>query len=156
MVQKYFVLVGALVFLAGCASTQQGQSVADMQLRISDLERQVEAKDEEIKELKYSVKDMSYEMDRIKTQSQRGSSARTSDSKSASYVKNDEILRVNVNPEKVQQALKGAGYYTGTIDGKLGARTKGAISKFQQDHGLKADGVVGEKTWNALKSYAGE
>jgi cell division protein FtsL len=90
MVQKYFVLVGALVFLAGCASTQQGQSVADMQLRISDLERQVEAKDEEIKELKYSVKDMSYEMDRIKTQSQRGSSARTSDSKSASYVKNDE------------------------------------------------------------------
>ncbi len=144
MLQKILLLIGILVFSAGCATTQPGQSAADLQLRVSDLENQVAAKDNEIKDLKFTMKDMAYDLDRTK-------SGRTSAGKSVSYSAN-EILRVNVAPEKVQQALKTAGFYKGAVDGKLGSGTKAAIVKFQKDRGLKADGIVGERTWSELKS----
>ncbi|HTL47371.1 MAG TPA: peptidoglycan-binding domain-containing protein [Verrucomicrobiae bacterium] len=57
---------------------------------------------------------------------------------------------------KIQQALKGAGYYQGTVDGKIGPGTRKAIKAFQKDNGLTADGVVGRTTWNKLKVYASD
>ena len=53
----------------------------------------------------------------------------------------------------IQSALKGAGYYQGSVDGKIGPGTKDAIKAFQRDHGLNADGVVGRQTWEKLKTY---
>jgi hypothetical protein len=49
-----------------------------------------------------------------------------------------------------QEHLANLDYYTGTIDGKMGAETVAAIKNFQRDHGLKADGVLGPKTKQAL------
>ena len=66
----------------------------------------------------------------------------------------DQIIRVPVSPETVQKALKSAGYYNGKIDGKIGQQTKAAIRDFQNNHDLKADGIVGRATWAALKTYA--
>ncbi|MCB9757865.1 MAG: peptidoglycan-binding protein [Candidatus Omnitrophica bacterium] len=149
MFKSFALLAGVLMFLTGCATTQSGQSAADLQLRVSDLENQVAAKDAEIKDLKYTMKDMAYDLDRNKTQ-------RSSTSKTDVYTKNDDILRVNVSAEKVQKALKAAGYYKGNVDGKLGTGSKAAISKFQKDHGLKVDGIVGEQTWRELKNAAGQ
>ncbi len=149
MFKSFVLLAGILMVLTGCATTQSGQSAGDLQLRVSDLENQVAAKDAEIKDLKYTMKDMAYDLDRTKTQ-------RSSTSKADVYTKNDDILRVNVSPEKVQKALKSAGYYKGNVDGKLGTGSKAAISKFQKDHGLKVDGIVGEQTWRELKSAAGQ
>lgn len=37
-----------------------------------------------------------------------------------------------------------------TVDGVFGTNTEVAVKKFQKEHGLTADGVVGEKTWKAL------
>lgn len=37
-----------------------------------------------------------------------------------------------------------------TCDGVYGARTKAAVATFQDAKGLNADGVCGQKTWNAL------
>jgi murein L,D-transpeptidase YcbB/YkuD len=149
MFKSFVLLTGILIVLTGCATTQSGQSAGDLQLRVSDLENQVATKDAEIKDLKYTMKDMAYDLDRTKTQ-------RSSTSKADVYTKNDDILRVNVSPEKVQKALKSAGYYKGNVDGKLGTGSKAAISKFQKDHGLKVDGIVGEQTWRELKSAAGQ
>jgi peptidoglycan hydrolase-like protein with peptidoglycan-binding domain len=56
-------------------------------------------------------------------------------------------------PEEIQQALKNAGLYAGSIDGKIGPMTKKAITEFQQQNGLTADGKVGRKTWEKLKTY---
>ena len=53
----------------------------------------------------------------------------------------------------IQKALKNAGFYSGSIDGKLGPKTKKAIEEFQSSKGLKADGKVGPKTWSELKKY---
>ncbi|MBU0534495.1 MAG: peptidoglycan-binding protein [Candidatus Omnitrophica bacterium] len=53
----------------------------------------------------------------------------------------------------MQTALKNAGFYKGPIDGKLGKQTQKAIVQFQKANGLKADGVIGEKTTAALSQY---
>jgi peptidoglycan hydrolase-like protein with peptidoglycan-binding domain len=55
--------------------------------------------------------------------------------------------------QKIQTALKNAGLYNGSIDGKIGPGTRKAIETFQKDHNLKVDGKVGPKTWLALEPY---
>lgn len=51
-----------------------------------------------------------------------------------------------------QTELIQQGYDCGSTgaDGKFGKNTEAAVKRFQLDHGLTADGVIGEKTWNAL------
>lgn len=53
----------------------------------------------------------------------------------------------------IQQALKNAGVYQGSIDGKLGPMTREAVRQFQQVNGLKVDGIVGRQTWEKLSAY---
>lgn len=65
----------------------------------------------------------------------------------------DDIIRIPVPAERVQLALKNAGYYSGAIDGKVGPMSKKAIFEFQKYHNLKVDGIVGKQTWGVLKSY---
>lgn len=50
----------------------------------------------------------------------------------------------------VQKKLRQWGYYEGEVDGIFGSGTKKAVIKFQQKNGLTADGIVGEKTAEAL------
>ncbi len=54
----------------------------------------------------------------------------------------------------LQYRLKAAGYYNQTIDGKYGSKTRSAVLKFQKNYGLAADGVTGNQTWKALKTYS--
>ncbi len=53
---------------------------------------------------------------------------------------------------QVQERLKELGYYEGEIDGKYGPGTKSAVYRFQNAHGLSADSVVGQITWDRLFS----
>lgn len=50
----------------------------------------------------------------------------------------------------VQKKLRQWGYYEGEVDGIFGSGTRKAVIKFQQKNGLTADGIVGEKTAEAL------
>ncbi|MGB9153966.1 MAG: peptidoglycan-binding domain-containing protein [Alphaproteobacteria bacterium] len=61
------------------------------------------------------------------------------------HTKGSSIIRI------AQEHLSSLGYYSGKIDGVMGAKTKAAIKKFQRDQGLKADGVLGRKTMHALE-----
>ena len=36
------------------------------------------------------------------------------------------------------------------VDGSFGDETEKAIKKFQSDHGLVVDGIVGKNTWSKL------
>lgn len=55
--------------------------------------------------------------------------------------------------KEIQAALKNAGFYSGSVDGKLGPQSMKAIEAFQKANGLSADGKVGPKTWAALSKY---
>ncbi|CCQ97895.1 Spore cortex-lytic enzyme [[Clostridium] ultunense Esp] len=52
----------------------------------------------------------------------------------------------------LQHRLNQLGYFTGRQDGRFGKETYQAVLRFQKDYGLKADGLVGDKTWRALYS----
>ncbi len=51
----------------------------------------------------------------------------------------------------LQERLILLGYDVGTADGIFGTKTEKAVKAYQQDHGLSADGVVGEKTRKTLE-----
>ena len=53
----------------------------------------------------------------------------------------------------IQRALRNAGFSSGPIDGKLGARTRQAIREFQGVNGLQVDGIVGKRTWAKLAPF---
>jgi peptidoglycan hydrolase-like protein with peptidoglycan-binding domain len=55
--------------------------------------------------------------------------------------------------KEIQSALKAAGYYAGSVDGKLGPKSKKAVEEFQAANNLTADGKVGPKTWSLLSKY---
>ncbi len=48
--------------------------------------------------------------------------------------------------KNVQSKLKALNYYSGSVTGHVGNKTKDAIKKFQRDHGLTADGIAGPQT----------
>lgn len=64
----------------------------------------------------------------------------------ANIVKGD----TTANIKAVQTKLKSLGYYTYTVDGIWGSRTRTAVKKFQTANGLVSDGIVGAKTEKAL------
>ena len=54
-------------------------------------------------------------------------------------VKGDEV-------RKLQERLRTLGYYSGEVDGQYGPGTQEAVIRFQEQHGLTADGIAGEST----------
>ena len=59
-------------------------------------------------------------------------------------------LEKNTRAEEIQVLLKIYGYYSGKVDGVLGANTRSAIERFQQDNGLKITRFVDRKTLGRL------
>lgn len=53
---------------------------------------------------------------------------------------------------RLQTWLSDLGYDIGPhgVDGDFGADTEAAVLRFQREHGLKADGIVGRETWSGL------
>lgn len=60
---------------------------------------------------------------------------------------------VGSDVEAVQEALTDAKYPCGSIDGEYGRKTAAAVVRFQKDHGLTPDSIVGPKTVKALGLY---
>ena len=64
----------------------------------------------------------------------------------------DSALAATTKAENklIQQKLKKWGYYTGSVDGIYGPKTKEAVRYFQRKNGLAVDGIVGKKTAAAM------
>ena len=74
--------------------------------------------------------------------------------KAADSTPKSAAASIKPSTREIQQALKNAGFYQGSVDGKTGQFTKEAIKEFQRVHGLTDDGIVGKKTWAKLSAYA--
>lgn len=48
--------------------------------------------------------------------------------------------------KKIQQKLQSLGYYNGAIDGVYGSQTRKAVTAFQKNCGITADGICGKTT----------
>ncbi len=159
-VRLLFVLIG-VVALAGCATTQAKVApINQVQNQVVDLEQRMEEQEKEIVDLKYEVKEITGKLDDkqqpavVEASAPSSSSVKSSSSASSNDV--EGLIRVAVAPAEVQKALKGAGLYEGKIDGRIGPKTKAAVVEFQRKHNLKADGVIGQKTWSEMKQYITE
>jgi N-acetylmuramoyl-L-alanine amidase len=51
---------------------------------------------------------------------------------------------------QIQTRLKDWGYYSGSVDGIYGSKTRSAVIYFQQKNGLTADGIAGPATLSAM------
>jgi len=143
-----------MMTITGCAASQNQTLATQLQFRVGDLERELDAKEQEIGYLKDEVKKLTYEVDNLRTQIKPEPTAQRMTKGSIPQAADSEgIIRVPVSSEKVQLALKNAGYYEGAVDGKIGSGTKAAISRFQREHNIKSDGIVGKQTWTLLKDY---
>ncbi len=69
-----------------------------------------------------------------------------SEANAANIIKGDTYSNITA----VQTVLKRWGYYTGSIDGIWGSRTREAVKYFQRTNGLSADGIVGAATEKAM------
>jgi outer membrane murein-binding lipoprotein Lpp len=141
------MLMVGLIALSGCASRKTGK-------KVDTIQAQVNAMTDELVRLDQSLQDT-----RAAIQSQEGK-AGMFESSAVSSGEGATIGGMYRTPSgfeipsvNIQKALKKAGYYNGAIDGKVGPGTRDAISAFQRDNGLTADGVCGRGTWAKLKSY---
>jgi len=132
--------VGVLALsLAGCATTRNKPNIKaeELQNRVAELEQQLSKKDEEISFLKEELEIM----EKRSVGSQEPASKEVKTQTRIGTIK------------QVQRALKNAGFYKGSVDGKMGPSTRKAIREFQKANGLKADGRVGKETWSELSKH---
>ena len=127
------------ILMAGCATTRARRAETPETAQIAALQSQLQAKDQELQDLHSQLES-----------GQRSLSNNFASTTGSSDKMN--LLRVaGVTPADVQTALLKAGFDPGPLDGRLGKKTRSAIKAFQKKSGLASDGVVGEKTWAALK-----
>lgn len=60
------------------------------------------------------------------------------------------VSRHNSRVEEIQQILKNADFDPGSVDGMMGAQTRGAIREFQKASQLRPTGKIDSATWSAL------
>lgn len=126
--------------LTACATAKKELSARSLQIRVGELEKDIEVKNQEILTLRQELSQAKKE------------EAGTYSAKNA--LREESLGRSEKSsPKKIQRALKKADFYAGPIDGKIGKRTRKAIKEFQKANNLTADGKVGEKTWAKLKQY---
>ena len=156
MVIRFLMMAVFALVLSGCATTSKTSPVNQLQIQVTDMQQRMEDQEKEIVDLKYEVKEMAGKV------AEQDADMSAEDATTPAVIKADptkfmdkgfDIIRVGVSGRELQKALKAAGVYEGKVDGKVGSRTKAAVVEFQKAHSLKADGVVGQKTWNELKAY---
>jgi peptidoglycan hydrolase-like protein with peptidoglycan-binding domain len=150
------IAVLALI-VSGCATTSK-QAASPITTQVAELQQRVEDQEKEIVDLKYEVRELSNkDTDKTADEAVTPVNVAKSEPIKSAEPKNLDIIKVSgVSGRELQKALKAAGVYEGKIDGKVGPKTKAAVVEFQGAHSLKADGVVGQKTWNELKAYLTE
>jgi TolA-binding protein len=139
MFGKVIFIVFLILLLTGCATTTQPpiKKTQQLQNQVRQLQTYVDSLKEELHSKDQEISHLESELESIKNIKQR--------------TENTPIKQLSLR--QMQTALKNAGSYKGSIDGKLGKQTKKAIIRFQKACGLKADGIVDKRTTTELSKY---
>ena len=134
----FSILVFFVLGVSGCVTTRKRTDleVQGLKNQVSVLEQQLREKEEEINNLKESLESM------------KGATA-------SNYGRLKVIPESKYRPsvKQIQIALANAGYNPGSIDGRMGKKTREAIRAFQRANDLAVDGKIGRKTWALLSQY---
>ncbi len=133
------ILLFLVIFIIGCATTRVG---IDNELQVQELKQRIEYLEKEVQEKDRTIANLENESQLAHAQNF-----------SFGETEKEENVFAKLSDKQIQTALKNSGFYQGSIDGKIGAKTQKAIKAFQKAHGLKADGVPGKKTRGALSEY---
>ena len=152
---KWFLVMPAILLITGCSTVTSkrlnnletkvstlGAKVDSVEQRQSAIEGQTGESRESVGYLKGKVDGVSRGPSTVVVTGAQGNEGYLYKSGKKSLTHKD-----------IQLALKNAGFYNGTIDGKIGRNTKKAIKELQKANGLKADGKVGPKTKSLLLQY---
>jgi len=137
---KILTVIVLALFLSGCATTKKGNNIEIQQLkgRVTSLETDLQSKEQEIIRLE----------DELEKTHEKRTVYREEKIKEGKAVESTKL-----STRQIQAALKNAGFYRGSVDGRIGPATTEAIKALQRANGLKADGVVGRKTRAILTRY---
>ncbi|MDD5669166.1 MAG: peptidoglycan-binding domain-containing protein [Candidatus Omnitrophica bacterium] len=127
-----FLVIPLFLLLSGCATSKK---VSQIEQRIAVLENKTAMMEQKQEPVVSESKD---------TSESTGVKSDTGETASKD---------ISMSIRDVQTALKNAGFYKGTIDGKIGKNTRKAIRAFQKANDLKVDGIIGSKTKDALAKY---
>ena len=139
------VVLLALSLISGCETVPKKfkAEVSDIKSRVDTLETRVEGVETKTSDVERMSGEQARAIEDLKAKPVGTSIT----------IKRRSGTRPNENIKDIQACLKNAGFYSGKIDGVKGKQTRKAIREFQESNGLKADGVVGPKTWDALSKY---
>lgn len=152
---KKIALLLAVVFIvamvSGCQTTGSKQQIDTLSNKVKTLEDTVQYRDRELSQLQNEVTQLNRQL----AEQERAAKAKEQLKAATPSISKDRlgIIKIDVPATEVQEALKAAGFYTGDIDGKVGANTISAIAAFQKANNLPSDSIVGPKTWEILKTY---
>lgn len=142
----YGLIALFIVFaVSGCETVPKKfkQEVSGIKTRVDTLESRVDTVEAKQSEVERAASEQSQAIEDL-----RSTGAKSNISTKARSGKVSERVK------DIQICLKNAGFYNGSIDGIKGKKTRKGIRDFQSANGLKADGIVGPRTWALLSKYS--
>ena len=151
-------LLGVLVLFSGCAAKKTKRDITALQAQVGTLTNELNRLDESLQETRAAIQSEQNKFNDLEGQLSKSRGRISSLREEESVI--EGIYRTpsgfELPSKHIQQALKNAGYYRGTLDGRIGSQTRQAIQAFQRDNGISSDGIVGRQTWTKLKDYLSE